>query len=323
MNIPIDWLLDGPPFIQYRTFIDLLHQPENKTDVVKARKAMVEQPEIRSLLTSIQDWPGNVLSSHKSANQSFHTLNFLADIGFKADDPQLDGIITKILQSASPLGPFSLPMNIGAAHGGTGENASGWALCDAPNLLYALINFGLEESAQVKQAQNYLVNLIQPFGWPCAVSPELGNFRGPGKKTEPCPYANLAMLKVLALTSEGLIMPAAKTGIETLLTLWQNRRDSHPYIFYMGTDFCKLKAPLIWYDLLHVLDVLSRFPGVSQDSRFQEMLKIAVGKMTRDGTFIPESIYNPYKDWDFGQKKNPSRWITFLMYRIMQRTELN
>ena len=31
-------------------------------------------------------------------------------------------------------------------------------------------------------------------------------------------------------------------------------------MFFMGTDFRKLKVPLVWYDLLHVLDVLSSFP---------------------------------------------------------------
>jgi hypothetical protein len=319
MNIPFEWLLAGPPNIQYRTRLDLLQQGEFETEVVNARKAMLLQPEINALLSSIKDWPGSVLSSHKSANQSFHTLNFLADLGFISSDPELDAIISRILENASPEGPFSLSMNIGAAHGGTGENTSAWALCDAPNLLYALKCFGLKENVQVKKAEEYLINLVQLFGWPCAVSPELGNFRGPGKKNDPCPYANLAMLKVLSLTPESRTLPAAKIGIETLLTLWQNRRDSHPYIFYMGTDFCKLKAPLIWYDILHVLDVLSRFPGVPQDFRFQEMLKIAIDKITPEGTFIPESVYNPYKEWDFGQKKVASRWITFLMYRIMQR----
>jgi hypothetical protein len=30
--------------------------------------------------------------------------------------------------------------------------------------------------------------------------------------------------------------------------------------FYMGTDFCKHKVPLVWYDILHVVDVLTQFP---------------------------------------------------------------
>ena len=323
MNIPIDWLLEGPSYIQYRTRRDLLGQSENDPEVISARKAMLLQPAIKALQTSLQDWPGKILNSHKSANQAFHTLNFLADLGVKSGDPGMDEIIIKTLSDASLEGPFRLLMNIGTAYGGSGKDTGGWALCDAPNLVYALMNFGLAENGQVKLALNHLLSLVKEFGWPCAVSPELGSFRGPGRKIDPCPYANLVMLKVLSLSQEGRTHQAARIGIETLLSLWQNRREMHPYIFYMGTDFCKLKAPLIWYDILHVLDVLSCFPGVSQDTRFQDMLEIGVDKMTSEGTFIPESIYNLYKEWDFGQKKQPSRWITLLMHRILLRVGLS
>jgi hypothetical protein len=314
--------MDGPAFIQYRSRLDLLGQTETNSDVILSRNALLAQPEIQMLFSQVSDWPGKVISSHKSASQTFHTLNFLVDIGIKSGDPGMGDLISRILAQASPEGPFRLPMNIGSAYGGTGEDTRGWALCDAPNLVYALLKLGLADNLQVIQAVNYMVNLIEDFGWPCAVSPELGSFRGPGRKNDPCPYANLIMMKVLSLSPEGRNHPAAKTGSETLLSLWQNRQKQHPYIFYMGTDFCKLKAPLIWYDILHVLDVLSAFPGVIKDSRFQAMLETALQKMTPDRTFIPESIYLPYKNWDFGQKKDPSRWITFLMYRIMQRAEI-
>ena len=40
------------------------------------------------------------------------------------------------------------------------------------------------------------------------------------------------------------------------------------YLFGMGTDFRKLKAPLVWLDILHVLDVLSRFKVVHNDPLF-------------------------------------------------------
>ena len=46
------------------------------------------------------------------------------------------------------------------------------------------------------------------------------------------------------------------------MDLWQNSREKHPYQFYMGTDFRKVKAPLVWYDILHVADVLCRFKNV-------------------------------------------------------------
>ena len=37
------------------------------------------------------------------------------------------------------------------------------------------------------------------------------------------------------------------------------------------------------------------------------------------GRFTPESIYTKLKGWEFAQKKEPSRWVTFLVNRIFKR----
>jgi hypothetical protein len=111
----------------------------------------------------------------------------------------------------------------------------------------------------------------------------------------------------------------AQIGAEALLSAWDRRREQHPYLFYMGTDFCKLKAPLVWYDILHVLDTLSHFEQLRQDPRLLAMAEIAAAKASPQGKFIPESVWAAWKDWDFGQKKEPSRWLTLLMHNILQR----
>ncbi len=321
MDRSISWLMDGPAYVRYRTRVDLLGQTESDAEVQRDRQGMLDQPDVRSLVNSLEDWPGKALSSHKSANQSFHTLNFLADLGLKSDDPGMQPVIDKILEHASAQGPFFLGMNISTAHGGSGTNTQAWALCDAPNQVYALIRLGLRVDPRVRKALEYLVTLGKDFGWPCAASPELGNFRGPGKKDDPCPYANLVMLKMLALLPEYQDHPAVNNGLNALLELWKDRRSRHPFIFYMGTDFCKIKAPLIWYDILHVLDVLSQYPQARNTAEYAEMVEIVRSKSNDDGLFIPESVYLPYKNWDFGQKKGPSQWLTFLIYRIFKRSE--
>lgn len=321
MHIPVDWLMQGPAYIQYRARIDLFGEDESTSGVQSARSAMLNQPEILELVGSLSDWPGKVLSSHKSASQAFHTLNFLTDLGLRHDDAGMVTVVEKILAQASPEGPFRLPMNIGPGHGGTGQDTAGWALCDAPNQVYALTQLGLGDDPRVEKAADYLIRLVRDNGWPCAVSKELGSFRGPGPKNAPCPYANLAMLKMLSARKEWRDNPTASTGIQTISHLWDARRDEHPFIFYMGTDFCKLKAPLIWYDILHMLDVLSYFPQAIATPAFSEMMAIVTDKATADGAFIPEAIYMPYKKWDFGQKKEPSRWITLLVHRILLRVE--
>jgi hypothetical protein len=51
------------------------------------------------------------------------------------------------------------------------------------------------------------------------------------------------------------------------------------------------------------------------------MVKIIESKATQDDIFIPESEWKAWKEWDFGQKKIPSAWLTFLIYRIRKRID--
>ena len=321
MNAPVDWLLAGEPWIQYRTRLDLLGQSENDPDVRAARNSMLADRLVRGLLHELTAWPGTVISSHKSAGQPFHKLTFVADLGMKADDPKIHTIITKILKHQSEEGPFQLPTNIPEQYGGTGKDQWAWALCDAPLVVYALVKFGLKAEPAVKAAISHLSGLVRDNGWPCVVSKELGKFRGPGRKDDPCPFATLAMLKALSEVDESRDSPACHTGADTLLALWAQSAASHPYMFFMGTDFRKAKVPLVWYDLVHVLDVLSHFSWLRKDRRLLNMVKVLKGKADSQGRFTLESVWTAWKEWEFGQKQEPSRWLTLSAWRIIRRLE--
>jgi hypothetical protein len=298
-------------------------QAESDPQVVKARRLMLADGHVRDLLTELSNWPGKVISSHKSAGQPFHKLTFLSDLGLKVNDPGMDVIVERILQHQSAEGPFQLSANIPAHYGGTGQDTWAWALCDAPLILYALLKFGLQDHPAVKQAMAYLAGLVRHNGWPCTVSKELGSFRGPGRKDDPCPFATLAMLKALSAADQWWDAPETHTGAETILSLWQNSLTQHPYIFYMGTDFRKLKVPFVWYDLMHVLEVLSHFAWVQDDPGYQAMLDLLGSKADDEGRFTLESIWAAWKEWEFGQKKQPSRWLTLTAWRIFTRAGIS
>jgi hypothetical protein len=236
------------------------------------------------------------------------------------NDPPVKKIVNKVMKHQSKQGPFQLPTNIPVHFGGSGKDEWAWALCDAPVIVAALIQMGMNEDPRVQAAVEYLDGLVRGNGWPCAVSPELGKFRGPGRKDDPCPYATLVTLQALAHIPEAHKSKSAKIGVETLLSLWDESRELHPYMFFMGTDFRKLKAPLFWYDILHVLDVLSHFKSARKDKRFKQMLKVVESKADSDGRYIPESVWTAWKDWDFNQKKIPSQGLTFFVKRILKRT---
>ena len=319
MNEIISWLLEGEPWVEYRTRVDLLDQPENEAEVLRDRNAMLHHPNIQSLLGELTNWPGTVISSHKSASQPFHKLSFLADLGLTRDDPPIDAIIKKIYSHTSSEGPFQLPTNVPTRFGGSGKDEWAWVLCDAPTIIYSLTKFGLGKDDQIQKSATYLAGLVRENGWPCVVSKELGKFRGPGRNDDPCPYATLIMLKMLSQLEEWKNSNEARMGAESLLNLWENSWDIHPYQFYMGTDFRKLKAPFIWYDLLHVLDVLSQFKGLQNDHGLKEMVQIVQSKANGEGTYTPESEWTAWKGWDFAQKKQPSRWLTLLVLRMLKR----
>ena len=77
---------------------------------------------------------------------------------------------------------------------------------------------------------------------------------------------------------------------------------------------------MIWYDILHVTDVLTQIPWVIEDKRLQEMLEVVTNKADEKGRFMAESIWMDWRGWEFGQKKEPSRWITLVVQRILKRS---
>lgn len=264
------------------------------------------------IVDELQGWPGPALSSHKSARQFFHKLAFLADIGVGTDHPGIPGVAGKVLEHRDGNGVPLLPLTISEAHGGSGGKDWAWALCDAPTTLYALVTMGCRD-AGIDEAVAALAGLRQSDeqggAWGCVVSEKLGSWRGPGKKSDPCPYATLVMLKLLvAHDPERWAKPIA-AGSARLLGLWKNSRTEHPYMFYMGTDFRKLKLPFIWYDIVHVLEVLSRVPAARADPAFKEMLELVRNGRDSGGGLVPGSVYQEWKSWDFGQKKVPSEWL--------------
>jgi hypothetical protein len=284
-----------------------------------AREAMLADIPVREQLSELAGWPGPPLKRHNDAGHLLHKLVFLAEAGIKASDPGVQAITQRILQYQSSQGAFQIMANVDPHFGGTGQDTRAWMLCDAPSALYALIKMGLHDDARVQRAIQHLTSLSFESGWPCAVSPEMGKFRGPGRKTDPCPYATLISLKTLALVPEWRNSQVCRTGAETLLHLWEQRQERRPYLFAMGTDFAKLKAPLVWYDILHVLEVLTQFNWLHEDRRLIEMLAVLKSKADGEDLFTAGSVWKAWSVWEFGQKKVPSFGITFLSCRILKR----
>jgi hypothetical protein len=318
---PVDWLLEtGDAWVQARTRTDLLGQPHSAPDVQAARAAMLADPRARRIVDTLQDWPGPPLSNHKTAGHHLHLLSFLAETGMRLGDPGIDTLVEHVLAHQAEDGAFQIVMQIKESYGGTDQPTLSWALCDAPLVLYALCAMGVRDNPRIGQAVAHLSGQIRDNGWPCASGPNQG-FRGPGRKGDPCPYANLLALKALAAYGAGRDDEdeAVKAGIAALLWHWDIQLERKVYMFGIGTDFRKPKFPLVWYDILHVGDVLSRFPTARRDPRFQAMLAELMDQADAQGRFTPASMYRDWKEWEFADKKNPSPAITLIAWQAALR----
>jgi hypothetical protein len=314
------WLLTAAePWTSYRTLTDLLDRPAGDPDVTAARQAMLGHPDVQDLIAQANEWPGKPLKRHNDASHPIYAFSTLADFGVRAADPGIAPGIEAVLSHQSPEGPFESPVLLPKAFGGSGETEWTWILCDAPTLLYALLAMGLGEDPRVQRAVEQLVGLADETGWSCRAAAELGQFKGPGRRGDPCPIANVYALKALSLAPDYLDSQAVHWGVDMLLRHWEHQGDRKLFMFGIGTDFRKIKYPYVWYDILHVVEVLSRFPIAHDDPRFIEMLATLTGQADQQGRYTAASMYRAWKGWSFANKKEASPWLTFLAARIQRR----
>ncbi|TFG48367.1 MAG: hypothetical protein E4H33_04295, partial [Anaerolineales bacterium] len=198
----VDWLLNSEePWTRFRTRIDLLEQDCYSEEVTRDREALLVHQEVQQLIAMGKSWPGYALKRHNDAKHPLHVLSVLADFGIRWTDPGMKEVVNQIQAHQAPEGAFETQIQIYKSFRGVEGEHWTWMACDAPELLYVLSAFGLENDAKVLRAKEHLIELFTDKGWQCRVSPLLGNFKGPGKRDDPCPIANLLTLKALSLDS--------------------------------------------------------------------------------------------------------------------------
>ncbi len=99
MDKVVEWLLEGDPYVRYRTYADLLERKDTE-----ARHAMLAHPKVSDLVAGLANWPCQVLNSHKSAGHPIYRPTFLADLGLRKGDPGMDAITERIMEHQSPKG---------------------------------------------------------------------------------------------------------------------------------------------------------------------------------------------------------------------------
>lgn len=306
----LDYLRNSDAVTKYGTKKFLLNIEDQDL-----RNALISDERVLALLKEVKNYPWPAFTRHQDSKHPVHKLGLLAEMGLTVNDAGLSELTDEILKHQNESGALEVILNIPKGFGGTGEDMWTWVICDAPVQLSTLAALGVK-SDQLKKAAEHLFTLISENGFRCRCDEKLGKFKGPGSRTSPCPIANLASLKALSFFPEyhDQVQPA----IEMLFTHWEKSYEWSPFLFKTGKDFRKLKAPLLWYNVLHVAEVLSRF-DVKSDPRFLEMVQTIESKADENGLFKAESVYQCYKAFDFGQKKTPSAYLTLQVYRLLNR----
>lgn len=313
---PVPYLLSSSePWVRYNTLLNIAGTYPEEDEVHSAREDLLGHPAVTGLIEECGVWPDGALKRHNDAGHLIHKIGLLADLGLRVRDPGISEVADAILSHRSGEGMPLSNLLVSKSFGGDGVPGPGWMLCDAPLLIHALASFGLGGDPRVVEGAHLLSSLADDNGWRCRGS--VPGFRGPGRKGDHCPYANLISLKALSMFPELRVSESCRRGVESQLHHWEERR--RIYMFGIGSTFSKLKYPNVWYDVLHVLEVLSRFPWARGDYRFLEMLELVNSKQGEGDGFVPESVWRAYRDWSFGQKREASPWLTYRIATINAR----
>ena len=297
----INWLLTGPVWLKYAVELQLL---DKKPDVTQ----VLNDDSIKKIVADLKDNQG--LEALKTGLLSYRgkvywNLFFLADIGLKVKELYLEKEAKAIYDLQSPDGTFITMKDMRSSY-----------FCIPTILLSALKKMDYEDLRINKFIENILKSQRLDGGWHCAKQRAVGQKL---QETESCPMDNLNILMLLGQFKEYRNDPRFNGAIDLLLNHWDKRDEKwRPYGFGIGTDFTKLKYPAITYGILRVLDMLSLFPYAIKSESFKSIINCIHNKSDK-GLYYAESVVKFYADFDFGQKKETSRWITFLINRIEKR----
>jgi hypothetical protein len=295
----LDWLLDGPAWLEYAVRLQLLDETPNiKPVLADAVRGLIDRLQgdrvgIPALKT------GRV--HYTETGKAYWDLFILADIGFTLKDLLLDNLAEDIFRFQRQDGSFVIPPNVEETY-----------FCMSAILISSLARMGYREDPRIEKYIRLALNSQQnDGGWYC-------HYFGYDPNVESCPMDNLNLLMLLGQYDKHRESPQIIGAIDGLLGHWEKRYQLHG--FGIGRRFRSLQYPAVKYGILRVLDVLSLFP-YAVDSRSFWIMMDTVRQKAVDGMYTAEIVDSNYSEFDFAQQEKPSRWITFLVNRIEKRIE--
>jgi hypothetical protein len=321
-NDPREFLIrSGESFTVYRTLTDLFDLPETNPEVERVHSEILKDPLVNYLLENLSDWENDIVKAHNKADYLPNQLWLLLDWGIKPiDDSRMMDAIEKILMHQDEeTGQFLAYLE--AYDRKTKNKYPIWssALCDHNLIVSILLLAGLEKDDRVqfglKRMNELLKETTQGKGWKC--EPWLYyKRRGPGRVHDVCPMIGADALRGYWRIPQKLWPKGLLEAGLTLLNCWTKRSEEKPYMFGHGKNFRLPRAPFFWYNIGTVLDAVRHYPKLIRTQPFRELVAVSLLRFSREGYYIPQTIYRYFQKYSFGQKKKPSPWMTLFLSRI-------
>ncbi len=293
----IDWLLQGPPWLEYAVRKQLL---DEDADVVVA----TQDSAVLRLVARVKD-PRSGLPAYRSGNVSCEVegsavwdLYILADIGFQAVHLGLERVVEIVLGGQQGDDCFITEPGMAPNY-----------FCLSGVLISAIARLGYADAPPLARFLRRLLTAQRTEGgWNCE-----------DYERDACPMDNLNVLMLLGEYSAYRRDARFNGALNLLLRHWREQdRGTRLSGFGIGRRYRSLQYPATKYGILRVLDVLCRFPHAVSQPAFGEMLDF-VRRQAVEGRYDAALPPGSYHDFDFGQTAEPSRWITFLVRRIEKR----
>jgi hypothetical protein len=324
-NNLIKWLLEPTDIgIKYLTMRDIIHTEPELLNTIRV-SAHIKGPIAQVMVHMFEDgyWEKPGAGYYPKYTGTVWSIILLAQLGASIEADE------RIATACSYLLKHALTQD---GHFSVNGLPSGTADCLQGNLCAALLDLGYDDP-----------RLEKAFEWmACSVTGEgvaplkdkkaqvryyagkCGpNFACGSNNKLPCAWgATKVMLAFSKLSSErrtGIINRAIETGINFLLSTGPAKAD-YPsgYSTKPSRNWWKFGFPVFYVtDIMQIVEALT-LHGYGNDPRLRNALKIIHDKQDVQGRWSMEYDYTD-KTWiNFGNKKEPNKWVTLRALRVLR-----
>jgi hypothetical protein len=328
----LSWLLEPKnPGVRYLALRDLVEISSHDPDLLDAKETAHRQGPIAAVLDNMEPagyWvrPGH--GYNPKYRSTVWSLILLAQLGASADQDERIATACEYLleHGLSENGQFT-----------TSGSPSGTVDCLQGNLCNALLDLGIDDP-RLDQAFEWMARSqtgegIAPLEDKNAPLRYYAYKCGPGfacgvNASKPCAWGAVKVMLAFSKLPEEkrtpLIERAIKTGIDFLFSVdpvsadYPTRLDSKP-----NRSWWKFGFPVFYVtDILQNVEALVRL-GYGKDPRLANALNLVKEKQDANGHWSLEYDYQG-KTWlDFGEKKQPNKWVTLRAVWVLKNASGN